>query len=73
MFEIKNFESLDGMGLIFLRACGIRTLARKPVSRWLLEYGKRPATDITEEEHCLNNDDMSRSCWYADLTKDFYL
>ena len=23
--EIKNFESLDGMGLIFLRACGIRT------------------------------------------------
>ena len=23
--EVKNFESLDGMGLIFLRACGIRT------------------------------------------------
>ena len=60
-------------GLFPRRACGIRTLARKPVSRWLLEYGKRPATDITEEEHCLNNDDMSRSCWYADLTKDFYL
>lgn len=60
-------------GLFPRRACGIRTLARKPVSRWLLEYGKRPATDIIEEEHCLNNDDMSHSCWYADLTKDFYL
>ncbi len=23
--EVKNFESLDGMGLIFLRACGVRT------------------------------------------------
>lgn len=23
--EIKNFESLDGMGMIFLRACGVRT------------------------------------------------
>ncbi len=23
--EVKNFESLDGMGMIFLRACGIRT------------------------------------------------
>ncbi len=23
--EIKNFESLDGMGMMFLRACGVRT------------------------------------------------
>lgn len=23
--EVKNFESLDGIGMIFLRACGIRT------------------------------------------------
>ena len=23
--EVKNFESLDGMGMIFLRACGVRT------------------------------------------------
>lgn len=23
--EVKNFESLDGMGMMFLRACGVRT------------------------------------------------
>ena len=25
LIEIKNFESLDGMGMMFLRACGVRT------------------------------------------------
>ncbi len=60
-------------GLFPLRICALRTLARKPVSRYLLAYGKRPADMVEEAEHSLNNDDMSRSEWYAGLTKDFYL
>ena len=60
-------------GLFPLRICALRTLARKPVSRYLLAYGKRPADMVEEAEHCLNNDDMLRSEWYAGLTKDFYL
>ena len=60
-------------GLFPLRICAVRTLARKPVSRYLLAYGKRPAGEIEDTESCLNNADMSRSEWYAGLTKDFYL
>ena len=60
-------------GLFPLRICALRTLAHKPVSRYLLAYGKRPADMVEEAEHCLNNDDMSRSEWYVGQTKDFYL
>ena len=60
-------------GLFPLRICALRTLAHKPVSRYLLAYGKRPAGMVEETEQCLNNADMSRSEWYAGLTKDFYL
>lgn len=60
-------------GLWPLRACGVRTVGRKPVSRWLLTYGKC-RTDVIEEcVQCLNNDDMTRSEWYQKLTEDFYL
>lgn len=60
-------------GLWPLKACGIRTVGRKPVGRWLLAYGKRPAVAVEECEKCLNNDDMTRSDWYMVLTADFYL
>lgn len=60
-------------GLWPLRVCGIRTVGRKPVGRWLLAYGKSPAGAVEESEHYLNNDDMTRSDWYMGLTADFYL
>ena len=36
--EVKNFESLDGMGMIFLRACGVRTGIISRGSAPVLQY-----------------------------------
>ena len=36
--EVKNFESLDGMGLIFLRACGVHTGIVSRGSAPVLQY-----------------------------------
>ena len=36
--EVKNFESLDGMGMIFLRACGVRTGIVSRGSAPILQY-----------------------------------
>lgn len=60
-------------GLFPLRVCAIRTVAHKPVSRYLLSYGKHHTANVEETSACINNDDMSRSEWYSELTKDFYL
>lgn len=36
--EVKNFESLDGMGMIFLRSCGVRTGIISRGSAPVLQY-----------------------------------
>ena len=61
------------VGLFPRRACMVRTVPRKPVSRCLLEYGRRPAQSFDEAEECLNSEGMTRSEWYAGLTAEFYL
>lgn len=60
-------------GLYPSRVCAIKTLSYKPVSRFLLAYKKHPAESVEETSVCINNDDMSKSDWYKNLTKDFYL
>ncbi len=61
-------------GLFPRRACMVRTVPGKPVSRCLLEYGRRPSpAGFEETEECLNNADMTRTAWYARLTGEFYL
>ena len=60
-------------GLYPLRACGVKTVSRKPVGRWLLAYGKCSHGAVETEEHVLSNDGRERSEWYAGLTKEFYL
>lgn len=60
-------------GLFPSRICAIRTIPRKPVSRYLLAYRKHPADRIEQTEECINNDDMSRSEWYSSLTENFYI
>lgn len=60
-------------GLFPLRACGVKTVPRKPVSRCLLEYGRCKPACVDEAEEYLNNADMTRSEWYAGLTEEFYL
>lgn len=60
-------------GLSLCRRVGIRTTPCKPVRRWLLTFSKAIPTVTEEKEACLMNPDGSRSSWYADLTKDFYI
>lgn len=60
-------------GLFPSRICSVRTVSRKPVSRYLLAYRKHPVDMIEETGGCINNDDMSRTEWYRSLTQDFYL
>lgn len=60
-------------GLFPSRVCAVSTLARKPVSRYLLAYRKHPPASVEETSGFINNDDMSRSEWYGRLTGDFYL
>ncbi|WP_458401924.1 KdsC family phosphatase [Candidatus Avelusimicrobium sp.] len=45
--EIKNFESLDGMGMMFLRACGVRTgIISRGGAPVLAEWAKLLGMDI---------------------------
>lgn len=60
-------------GLYPLRVCAVKTVPHKPVSRYLLEYGKQPAGSVDETVQCLNDAGMKRSEWYSSLTRDFYL
>ena len=70
----REFDSEAALsGLYPRRACNIRTVPHKPVSRCLLAYGTSPAMEVEESEECLNNADMTRSPWYSRLTEEFYL
>ena len=60
-------------GLFPRRACMVKTVPHKSVSRCLLEYGKQPSPCFEEAKECLNNADMTRSAWYSRLTEEFYL
>lgn len=60
-------------GLYPSRAYALRTVPRKPVSRYLLAYNKRRTAKVEYEEKCLNNADGKRSDWYSQQTKDFYV
>lgn len=55
------------------RVCALRTVARKPVSRYLLAYGKQRTDGVERSEECIMGTDGGRSAWYAALTEDFYL
>lgn len=70
----REFDSEAALsGLYPRRACNIRTVPHKPISRCLLAYGTSPAAEVEESEECLNNADMTRSLWYSRLTEEFYL
>ncbi len=60
-------------GMFPLRECAIKTTPQKQVSRYLLSYGKRPATCVESASACLSAEDgTSRSEWFSALTEDFY-
>ena len=53
-------------GFFPCRVCGVKTVDRKPVRRYLLSFRKRPCTCVTES---LTIGDAR----YQELTQDFYL
>lgn len=60
-------------GLMPLRVCAVRTVAYKPVSRYLLSYGKHPADRVEETSVCLSGNMVDVPGWYTSLMDDFYL
>lgn len=52
--EIKNFESIDGMGMMFLRACGVRTgIVSRGQAPVLTDWAKLLGMDILYQ-HSMN-------------------
>ncbi|MDD6436506.1 MAG: methyltransferase [Prevotella sp.] len=58
----------------FIKArCDVRTTERKPPRRHLLSFVLRSPDGVAMSEHTLQNQDGSRSEWYAALTSAFYI
>ena len=63
---------INGFGLKTVYA--IRSVPRKPnPKRYIMIYQKNFAAEPQEYSCCLQDADGSRSDWYADLLRDFYL
>lgn len=60
-------------GLNLEEFCGVRTVPSKPIRRCLLSFSKQRPTSIIKSEQMLCMSDGSRSSWYEELTRDFYL
>lgn len=60
-------------GLFLTRRCALKTVPRKAPKRYLLAFAKRLPEVLHSEEATLMNADGSRSEWYQNLTRDFYL
>ena len=59
-------------GFSLSRVCGVRTVERRPVKRYLLEFRLEfcPEPEAETVDLMTNGE---RSAWYQDLTADFYL
>lgn len=73
-------EALDAVvadaylsGLYLSRKVLVKTTLRKPYRRCLLAFVKSREGAMQTAEHHLQEPDGSRSAWYENLTKDFYV
>lgn len=61
-------------GFCLKTSYAIKSVPRKPdPKRYILIYKKGVMVEQEESIHCLQNADGSRSEWYADIMRDFYL
>ncbi|MBR4897497.1 MAG: methyltransferase [Prevotella sp.] len=60
-------------GFFKVRECAVRTIPRKAPRRYLLAFAKHPSASFAPEEGVIEEKPGSRSSWYTELTKDFYL
>lgn len=59
-------------GFSLSRVCGVKTVERKPVKRFLLEFQQGYCAEREEETVCLMQQG-ERSEWYQRITEEFYL
>lgn len=60
-------------GLCLSRRVDLRTTQRKPVRRCLVAFCRLHGETVERAVHTLLNPDGSRSDWYQELAKDFYI
>lgn len=60
-------------GFRMCRQSLVQTTECKPFKRQLLAFSKSMTCPLVRTEQCLLQADGSRSDWYADITKDFYI
>ena len=60
-------------GFRMCRQSLVKTVERKPFKRQLLSFTKDVSRPMVRAEHCLLRADGSRSDWYDELTKEFYI
>lgn len=69
--EVESEAALSG--LFKVRECAVRTTPRKHPKRFLQAYRKHPAPCLEVSEGIIETEPGTRSEWYQDLTKEFYL
>ena len=69
----RFIEEACYQGFLVSRQTLIRTTEKKSPKRCLVELKKCRKDDVKKEEVILMNSDNTRSEWYQNLTKDFYL
>ncbi len=61
------------LGFYLVRKCAVKTVERKIPKRYMMTFAKQRLGELEIEEEILTKNDGSRSEWYAEITKDFYL
>ena len=60
-------------GFFLTRVYSVRTVAGKPIKRYLIELRKHPEKEFIKKDVILEDSPNLRSEWYRELTKDFYI
>lgn len=72
--KLEDFSSNAYFSSFYIsRKCYIKTTFEKPSKRCLISYRKSLQTTVENSEFYLQEKDGSRSGWYRELTRDFYL
>ena len=60
-------------GFFLTRVFGVRTIEGKPIKRYLIEFKKYPRKELIKKDVMIEDAPNTRSEWYRELTKDFYI
>ena len=60
-------------GFFLSRLCSIRTTPAKQPKRYMIEMTKQPVNELITENGILESSPQTRSDWYHEMTKEFYI